>query len=95
MTRRRIRSRCCPAAEYADIYRFAYCGAAREPAVQTAGDLNGDGRFSVADAVLLSRILSESGDYASAAVHMEQADVNADGMIDLRDMTAMLSRLQN
>ena len=83
----------CPAAEYADIYRFAYCGAAREPAVQTAGDLNGDGRFSVADAVLLSRILSESGDYASAAVHMEQADVNADGMIDLRDMTAMLSRL--
>lgn len=83
----------CPAADYADRYHFAYSEAALSGEQPAAGDLNGDGRFSVSDAVLLTRILNEGQGISELSVRWDQADVNGDGMLDLFDLRMMLNRL--
>lgn len=55
------------------------------------GDLNGDGTRSVADAVLLSRLLAE--DDTAEIASPDQADVDADGLLTLLDVTALLHLL--
>lgn len=55
------------------------------------GDLNGDGVRSVADAVLLSRILAE--DETVVAADFSQADVDADGLWTILDVNALLALL--
>lgn len=82
----------CPAAAYADLYHFAYWEA-EKAAEPVQGDLNGDGRFSVSDAVLLTRILNEETSLSGLTVRMDQADVNGDGLLDLADLRAMLVQL--
>lgn len=56
-----------------------------------AGDLNGDGVLTAADAVLLSRLLAE--DETAAPADFSQADFDADGLITLLDITALLRRI--
>ena len=81
----------CDAAKYADVYRFAYQETAEEDTVPH--DLNGDGRFSIADAVLLSRVLAEQPEVMPEAVRFAEADCNADGMADVDDLRIMLTLL--
>lgn len=77
----------CAAARFADRYHFAYYEP-RDSAVD--GDLNNDGTFSVADAVMLARIVNESETAADLRIRFEQADVNGDGCIDLLDLRKMI-----
>ncbi|HAG12300.1 MAG TPA: hypothetical protein DCG49_00380 [Ruminococcus sp.] len=53
-------------------------------------DLNQDGVCDAADVYLVYRIVSEDPDYAPQAEVLEQADVNADGSIDLIDLQLLL-----
>lgn len=57
------------------------------------GDLNGDGMCTLADAVLLSHILTEHDGTVLAAWQLEHADLNGDDMLDLRDLRAMTALL--
>jgi len=58
------------------------------------GDLNGDGICSVADAVLMVRLLAEDADAAEnlPPVHYP-ADINGDGILDLMDVRALLKMI--
>lgn len=64
-----------------NIYPYPF---ADEPLI---GDLDGDGACSVADAVLLSRVLAEDPE---AEADLSQADVDADGLWTMLDLTALL-----
>lgn len=55
--------------------------------VPLIGDLDGDGVCSVADAVLLSRVLAEDSE---TEADLTQADVDADGLWTMLDLTALL-----
>ena len=80
----------CSAAEYADRYDFVYQQAVspEQPAVQ--GDLNGDGRCSAADEKLLSAVLAEHTGLASELIPFGTADINADEMLNMLDLTALM-----
>ncbi len=82
----------CEAAQYADIYHFAYIEIPEKPDTvpQIAGDLNGDGRCSEADLVLLSRIMCETCALELTDAQLEQADLDGDGMIGFRDCQLLL-----
>ncbi len=81
----------CAAAEYADTYLFAYEEVSAE--TETAGDLNGDGACTMADAVLLSHILSEHAAVSVQPWQLVRADWNSDQMLDARDLSSMLRYL--
>ena len=57
------------------------------------GDINGDGRFTVADAVLLSRVLAEQSGINADAVRFSEADCSGDGFADVDDLRLMLRLL--
>ena len=57
------------------------------------GDLNGDGDISIGDAVLLARFITEDSAPDIANLRTDAADVNADGIVDALDLTALLRRL--
>lgn len=80
----------CPAAEYADRYGFVYQQAALPEAKPVKGDLNHDGRCSAADAAVLSAALAEHPELDVALFPFERADVNADGILDMQDVFALL-----
>ena len=79
----------CAAAVYAEIYGFAYV---ELPAVETIdkNDINGDGACTLADAVLLSHMISEHDGTAAAEWQLLRADFNSDGMLDIRDLRELL-----
>ena len=83
----------CSAAMFADRYGFAY----QEPLAgigdPVQGDLNGDGRFTIADAVLFSRVLAEQTNIEISALNLDEADMNKDGCMDIDDMQTMLAML--
>lgn len=81
----------CGAAKYADSFRFAYQEYPGAERVQ--GDINGDGRFTVADAVLLSRVLAEQSGINADAVRFSEADCSGDGFADVDDLRLMLRLL--
>lgn len=58
-----------------------------------SGDLNGDGEMNIGDAVLLARFNAEDTELDTSVLHMEQADLNADGLTDAFDLAEMLSML--
>ncbi len=57
------------------------------------GDLNGDGALSIADAVLLVRLLTEDGDLQVSEATVLAADADGDGMLTLIDLTVLLKKL--
>ncbi len=85
----------CNAAEYADQYHFLYLEAGNENAGTVTGDLNGDGRCSDADAVVYAAVLSESTLLDPALLHLETADLNADGILDFQDYAVLLALIES
>ena len=55
---------------------------------QVMGDVNGDGKLSISDVVMLSRYAGE--DSSVSLTRPANADVNKDGNVDFGDATAML-----
>lgn len=82
----------CGAAFHADRYHVIYQqqAEAESPAL---GDLNGDGRCSEADAVLLAAMLGEHDALDSELLNWACADINGDGLLDLSDLTALLQMI--
>lgn len=73
-------------------------------AVQTnafcSGDINGDGRFSVADAVLMQQYLLNSLNDSNRMIFenadtVKKADLNSDGVLDVFDFVMMRDKLVN
>ena len=61
---------------------------AASAANNASGDVNGDGKLSISDVVMLSRYVGED---ASVSLTMPaNADINGDGSVDFNDATAML-----
>ncbi len=59
-------------------------------AMESIGDVNGDGRLSVGDVTaLISSVLSDETSSLEAAL----VDVNGDGIINVSDVTALINRL--
>ncbi len=85
----------CPAEQYADKYGFVYINPeADEPEAGTlTGDLNGDGRVSIADAVLHSHALHEANGVTLTDVLLQCADIDGDGLFTLSDTLALLKLL--
>ena len=54
------------------------------------GDLNGDARLTVSDAILLARIAAEDNTVSISAEGLAVADVNFDGQTDTDDVTEIL-----
>lgn len=54
------------------------------------GDVNGDGKLSSADAVVLKKYLA---DYKNLNIDLKAADVNNDGKVDSRDVVKILKKL--
>lgn len=54
------------------------------------GDLNGDLQITIADAVLLSRVIAEDPALTAVKPEMANADVNGDGYLDALDIAALL-----
>lgn len=59
----------------------------------TAGDVNGDSRIDVSDAVLLARFLTADAEAAVTDAGIQNADVNRDGKRDSDDLTLLLCAL--
>ncbi|MBQ8922858.1 MAG: leucine-rich repeat protein [Oscillospiraceae bacterium] len=82
----------CEAAYYADLYHFAYIELSENEST-VPGDLNGDGRCSEADVVLLTRIICETEALSLTDSMLGRADLNGDGSIDLRDLPRLIALL--
>lgn len=54
------------------------------------GDINGNGRYDIADAVLLSRYVGESDGFDKSLVSVANSDVNKDGLVSWDDVTVIL-----
>lgn len=83
----------CKAAEYAERYTFAYIN--RNADAYGTGDLNGDGRCSISDSVLLYYLIAEADSIPISDVQWEMADCNADGAVTLADLLLFLEKLAN
>ena len=59
----------------------------------TAGDVNGDMKVSIADAVLLERYLEEIEGVSISASGLKAADMNGDGVHDASDTTLILKKI--
>ncbi len=57
------------------------------------GDLTGDGETNIGDAVALARFNAEDSGLDVSALNMDEADLNADGTVDLLDLAALLRAL--
>lgn len=61
-------------------------------AIESIGDINGDGRLSIGDVTsLISSLLDED----TASLERALADVNGDGNINISDVTALIDKLLN
>ena len=63
------------------------------PEEAVSGDLNGDRKRNTADAVLLARYVAEDPVPLTVFPVLSAADLNTDGVIDLRDVFALLRML--
>ena len=89
----------CPAAEYADKYRFNYIelpeGQPTGSAVpKMTGDINADGTCSEADLVLLMRIMTEIQTLELSDAQINAADLSGDGVIGFDDLLALKAIIQ-
>ena len=57
------------------------------------GDLNNDGSVSVADVVLLCRLLSEGTSLAAVALQWDTMDMDSDGMLTVSDVMCILKMI--
>lgn len=62
------------------------------PAPAAAGDVNMDGKVSIADAVMLSRYVNEDAVGISSWA-LSSADINEDGVYDMNDVTRILLKI--
>ena len=62
---------------------------------QIVGDVNNDGKLTVADSVLLARLVAEDETASVSAQGLANADVNGDGEITSDDTTTLLKILSN
>lgn len=53
-------------------------------------DVNGDGKVTVSDAVMLARIIAEDNTVELKGGEIDRADINGSGMIDSDDLTTLL-----
>ncbi len=60
---------------------------------ETVGDINRDNAVTIADAILLSRLIAEDTTLDLAAVDWNTIDCNADGIVDLSDAVWILQSL--
>lgn len=58
-----------------------------------AGDINGDTKVTVSDAVLLARIIAEDTTLNLVNNEVDRSDVDGSGMIDAEDLTYLLKKL--
>lgn len=63
--------------------------------LQLSGDVNSDGQITVADGVMLARVVAEDTTVSISEQGLANADVNGDGEITANDTTALLKRLAN
>ncbi len=65
------------------------------PQTPTNGDLNGDGKLTVADAVLMSRLIAEdlAADQLPSADLIRKSDLDADGILTLLDIRKMFGMI--
>lgn len=61
----------------------------------TVGDVNNDGQLTIADSVLLARLVAEDETASVSAQGLANADVNGDGELTSDDTTALLKLLSN
>lgn len=64
-----------------------------EIAVIPMGDINGDYRVTIADAILLHRVIAEDATLDIAPLYLSKVDCNADSLIDLNDAAWILQFL--
>lgn len=85
----------CPAENYADRYGFVFINAETEDAGASfvIGDFNGDGRCSIADAVVLSHGVQETAAVTLPDVLLRHADLDGDGLLTVGDTLALLKML--
>lgn len=83
----------CNAADYADIYHFIYQQPKPDTAPTLSGDVNGNGKVSAADAVLLAAFLNENDAVDPDMFDITLADLNADGILDLSDLLELMRRI--
>ena len=62
-------------------------------AIAVAGDLNIDGKVTVADAVMLARVIAEDATVTVTDAGLLNADLNASGAPDQEDLTLILKQL--
>ena len=63
-----------------------------------SGDFNGDGEVTVADAVLLSRFVSEDATLTKKEINNilnAEPDQDADGLVSIPDVFALLKKMNN
>lgn len=59
------------------------------------GDLNGDGVFDTADAVLIYRIIAEDSSFSPTEEELALADINGDGLISMQDLKMIAQGTQS
>lgn len=72
--------------------------APEEPEEPVSGDYNGDGKLTVADAVMYARFIGEDTTLTNAqldSILKAEPDQNNDGLMTILDMTAILKKLEN
>ena len=69
-------------------YLDGYVSLSKKPPLD--GDLNGDGKVTVSDAILLARIVAEDSTLTVTPVMMEAADYDRDGYITVEDTVKLL-----
>ena len=72
--------------------------APEEPEEPVSGDYNGDGKLTVADAVMYARFIGEDTTLTNAqldSILKAEPDQNKDGLMTILDMTAILKKLEN
>ncbi len=86
----------CPAENYADRYDFVYINLEADApnASCITGDLNGDGKCSMADVVLLSHSVNEAPAITLPDTLLQRADLDGDGLLTISDTLALLRILQ-
>lgn len=57
------------------------------------GDLNKDGQLDIRDAVWLARLTAEDNEIPVEALGLANADADGDGLVTLRDITAVLEKI--